>query len=272
MGFVADKLFRLREAATLITRYAADGVTRRTLVGIYRSLSRPETYDTPVDLKLKIGSQIFDFRMRLSDIFILGEILFEQQYAMQSTLPSNPVILDAGGNIGISALWFAGHHPGARLHIFEPASDNLVYLENNARHWPGAQVFKQALGAETGEMTLHMGAFGGMHSLMEDAPETGAAEETVPVVTLADHMAAHGIAHVDLLKLDIEGGEMDALIGLGDRIGDVSVIVGEVHEAIIDTDGFYAYLKDHGFKVLWTKRFHGSEEQQVHGFEAARVA
>lgn len=272
MGFVADKLFRLREAATLIGRYAADGATRRTLVEIYRSLSRPETYDTPRDLRLKIDGRTFAFRMRLSDIFILGEILFEQQYAMQSVLPSDPVIIDAGGNIGISGLWFAGHHPGARMHIFEPASDNLVYLEHNAAQWPGAQVFKQALGAKTGEMTLHMGAFGGMHSLMEDAPETGTASETVPVVTLADHMDAHAIARVDLLKLDIEGGEMEALLGLGDRIGDVSVIVGEVHEAIIDTDAFYAYLKDHGFKVLWTKRFHGSEEQQVHGFEAARVA
>ena len=272
MGFVADKLFRLREAATLISRYAADGQTRRTLVEIYRSLSRPETYDEPRDLRLKVGRETFAFRMRLSDIFILGEILFEQQYAMQSPLPAKPMIIDAGGNIGISGLWFAGHHPDARMHIFEPASENLVYLEENARHWPGAQVFKQALGAQSGEMALYMGAFGGMHSLMEDAPETGAAQEVVPVVTLKEHMATHGIARVDLLKLDVEGGEMAALIGLGDRIGDVSVIVGEVHEAIIDTDAFYAYLRDYGFRVLWTKRFHGSEEQQVHGFEAARIS
>jgi len=104
---------------------------------------------------------------------------------------------------------------------------------------------------------------------MENAPETGKTKEIVPVLALAHHMDTHKIDKVDLLKLDIEGGEMDALIGLGSRIKDVSVIVGEVHEAIIDAEAFYDYLSDQSFKVLWTRRFNGSERQQVHGFEAA---
>ena len=83
-------------------------------------------------------------------------------------------------------------------------------------------------------------------------------------------MTAHNIDKIDLLKLDIEGSEMDAIHGLGERIRDVNVIVGEVHEALIDVDSFYKALTDAGFTVLWRKNFRESEEQQVHGFEAAR--
>ncbi|SLN42706.1 FkbM family methyltransferase [Ruegeria meonggei] len=272
MEYFTDKLFRLHEAATLISCYAADWTSRLKLINIYRSLSKHETYDHPISLNLKIQGHTYPFCMRLSDIFILGEILFEQQYSMKSRLPEAPTIIDAGGNVGISALWFAGHYPQANLHIFEPASDNLAYLKKNARFWPGARIFETALGRRGGEVVLHMGKFGGMHSLMKNALAKGSAEKVVRVGTLADHMAEFKINKIDLLKLDIEGSELDVLIGLGNRINDVSVIVGEVHEAIIDPEDFFSYLREGGFKVLWTRRFHGSKEQQVHGFEAVNVA
>ena len=35
----------------------------------------------------------------------------------------------------------------------------------------------------------------------------------VPAVTLDDHCKAHGLDHVDLIKIDVEGAEVDALLG-----------------------------------------------------------
>ena len=126
---------------------------------------------------------------------------------------------------------------------------------------------RAAVGARSGKATLGHGEFGGMHSLLIDG-----AGEYVLLIALADYMAKKKIAKIDLLKLDIEGSELDALKGLGDRIADVDVIVGEVHETLVDQAEFYSYLTSRGFRILWKRSFQGSEEQHVHGFEAARTA
>ena len=110
------------------------------------------------------------------------------------------------------------------------------------------------------------GEFGGKHSLLLDG-----AGEYVLLVGLADYMATKKIAKIDLLKLDIEGAELDALKGLGDRIADVDVIIGEVRETLVDETEFYRYLTSYGFRVLWRRSFQGGDAQQVHGFEAART-
>lgn len=267
---IGQKLYRLGEALSFVCSYAADMQTRKMLVHIYASLSNPARYNDEVSLNLKIAGRTVPFVMRLSDIFIIAEILHEQQYKMVSRLPANAMIVDAGGNVGISAVWFLAHYPDATMHVFEPAEENIGFLARNLASFPKAKLFQQGVGAETGTMNLLHGEFAGMHSLLPGLAEDGAPVEQIEVVTLADHMDANNIAQIDLLKLDIEGSEMDAIHGLGERIRDVKVIVGEVHEALIDVDAFYKELTDAGFSILWRKNFRESEEQQVHGFEAAR--
>ena len=180
---------------------------------------------------------------------------------MESRLPTNATIIDAGSNVGISAVWFLAHYPDATMHVFEPAEENIDFLSRNLASFPKAKLFQQGVGAETGTMNLLHGEFAGMHSLLPGLAEEGAPVEQIEVMTLADHMAADDIAKIDLLKLDIEGSEMDAIHGLGKRIRDVDVIVGEVHEALIDVDAFYIELTDAGFTILWRKNFRESEEQ-----------
>src|SRR5262249_13814189 len=68
-------------------------------------------------------------------------------------------------------------------------------------------------GADSGQATLGHSEFGSMHSLLNDG-----AGENVLLVALADYMAKTEIAKIDLLKLDIEGSELNALKDLGDRI------------------------------------------------------
>lgn len=267
---IARKLHRAREALYLIMRCAADGATRRALFGMYRSLSRPETYDQDVSLRIIFAGTVFPVTIRVQDVFVLGEILFERQYALRSQLPSSPFVVDAGANVGIASLWFLSQCPGARLHAFEPESENFRLLGKNLAGIARVSVFKQAVGSEPGTIGLHLSEFGAMHSFKEGF-SSGSAVEQVPLVTLADHMAEHGIDRIDLLKLDVEGAELDALIGLGERIRDVSVIIGEMHETVVDEGEFYRFLEDAGFRLVQRRSFAESEGEKVHGFEVARV-
>lgn len=268
-GFLSRKLRRAYEALDLMWHYAADMKTRREFIGIYASLSDRSRYDDEVTLCLRVNGCVFPFVMRVSDIFILAEILHEKQYLLRSHVPLDGTIIDAGGNVGVSMIWFLAHYHHARMSVFEPADENLYFLEVNCAPWPQVELIKAALASESGELTLYHGEFGGMHSTLENPDVDPGKGESVAAVALADYMEDNAIATVDLLKLDIEGGEIEALRGLDSRLSDVKVIVGEVHEKIIDAEEFYDLLAQAGFDVLWKRQFFDGSAQGVHGFEAA---
>jgi predicted O-methyltransferase YrrM len=53
-----------------------------------------------------------DLRGQFTEIFV------QRHYAFQTSEPA-PVIIDAGGNVGMSALWFKREHPKANLTVYE---------------------------------------------------------------------------------------------------------------------------------------------------------
>lgn len=261
---------RAIEAISLIAGHAGNLRTAGQLLRCYERLLRPRLPDRDLELSLRIGRRRAPFRMRASDIFTLAEILHEGQYAVQSPLPPSPVIIDAGANIGVAAAWFLGRFPGAHLHCFEPSSVNFAYLSANVGSVADVRVTRAALGADRGEATLRLAAHGAMHSTSHG--ESAFGTESVPCLALADYLETAGISRVDLLKLDVEGSELDVLRGLRGRLADVRVIIGEVHEGLVDPGAFDQYLADHGFSILWRRYFQGGERDQVHGFEAARLS
>lgn len=269
MGFWADKLSRLREAGHLLRDYAADTRSRLALTACYASLFQSATSRDEVSLRLRICGRLYPFQMRKSDIFTLAEIFHENQYALESTLPDRPTIIDAGANIGVTALWFLARHPGAVLHCFEPESTNFRLLQQNLKQFPEVTANQAAVGDRSGKVCLHLAPHGAEHSLVDtDAP--GLIEE-VDCLRLEDYVARHEIDSIDLLKLDVEGSEYDALVGLGDAIERVRVIVGEMHEKRLSPEIFYALLGRYGFRVLQKRYFGSGRRDGVHMFEAART-
>ena len=161
--------------------------------------------------------------------------------------------------------------PDAQLHAFEPEARNFALLSTNLASLPKATCFREAVGRSAGEVALHLGTSEATHSIVDGFPDAESGPvEMVPVTTLAAHMEAQGLRRIDLLKLDVEGAELDALVGLDARIADVRVIVGELHEHVVDATEFYTFLKDAGFRIVARTAFREGNVTGVHGFEAAR--
>ena len=76
--------------------------------------------------------------------------------------------------------------------------------------------------------------------------------ESVNVTSLADFMKRESVKEIDLLKLDLQGGELSALIGLHEQILNVKAIFLEVQFLQLYKSGCLfreidEYLQDQGF-------------------------
>ncbi|MCD6040730.1 MAG: SAM-dependent methyltransferase [Burkholderiales bacterium] len=144
---------------------------------------------------------------------------------------SRPLILDAGANIGASAVFFALQFPRAHIVALEPAADNFALLAANAAGLD-VDARRAAIGAREGEVALvdpGEGAWG-----YRTAPGAGVPVQAASQL-LAEKIEA-GYAPY-LAKIDIEGGEGELFsrdTGWADRF---PVLVIELHDWLLPRAG-----------------------------------
>jgi FkbM family methyltransferase len=199
-------------------------------------------------MTIKVNGRPFPITKHKSDIFTLSEILHEQQYRVECPIPDSPLMLDAGANVGISVMWFLALYRGATMHAFEPEPGNFRLLEENHGRDRNVVLNRLAVGSQTEGRSMHIGFHGANHSRVDAT--VGDQQEIVDVITLEQYLYQHNIERVDLMKLDVEGNELEALVGFGDRIECIQVIVGEIHERLLDEAKLYSFLEDRGFHLV----------------------
>ncbi len=182
------------------------------------------------------------YRPGTTDRGCIYEILLRPAHKVEYQLPSGlkpTVILDIGGNIGIAAVFLATRYPHAKVYTFEPVAENFAILQKNTATLPNVRAFPFGLGVQTGGFDIYASEdprnLGGF-SLYERASEgINAGIDTsrrtrVEIRRSADVLAENAIAQVDLIKVDTEGAEYDALMSIGDAmLSRVQWIMGELH-------------------------------------------
>jgi FkbM family methyltransferase len=150
------------------------------------------------------------------------ELLFRHSAGIDYTL------LDCGANYGYwSVLATSGPFGSHRAIAIEPSSENFSKLANNARVNDNRfELMKCAIGATKGTARLS----GTKHEAFSIAGGANGGEE-VPVTALDDlvddgHISADGKY---LIKLDVEGAEVDAIRGGARLLRGDSVIICEEH-------------------------------------------
>lgn len=182
-----------------------------------------------------------------ADLAAVDEVLVGGEYEVRG-LGDVRVIVDLGSHIGASIVYFRARYPEARILGLEPDPATFAKLEANVAGLAGVTVQQRAVSAADGESVLHASRYSLASSLVAERPESRPV--TVPTVTLDRLMAELGLDRIDLLKLDVEGSEHDALAG-AEGLARVGAIVGELHPQLTDPDAFLALLEE--FDVRLTK-------------------
>lgn len=194
---------------------------------------RTRALKEPVEVEFfcPLVAQPVTLRLGTSDLATYEKIFADREYLF--TLRQAPkVILDAGANIGLAALFFAARFPGARIIAIEPEASNFALLVRNTAAFPQIVPIQAALWGEDTRVNVvdpGLDKWGFQARCAGEAAPAGICH-SVPGMTVDRIMREQGLAFIDILKMDIEGGEVEVFAGGGEWLDRVGLLVAELHE------------------------------------------
>lgn len=131
------------------------------------------------------------------------------------------VSIDVGANIGLYSLALSVLAPGGKVYAFEPSPDAFGNLQKNLAQnkVTNVKVSQLALGDSTDSVRFHeipfftAGSFTVDDSCFLTSEMLGSTYFEAPCTTLDEFVKSEGIDHLDLIKVDVEGGEMSVIEG-----------------------------------------------------------
>lgn len=148
-------------------------------------------------------------------VYWTGEYERAAMRRLRAVLPQRPVVVDVGANIGFFTIGL-GRVEGARVYAVEPMPENVRRLRENVDAndlFDVVTVVPLALGDADGELWLAPESTESATGNAAPADPGAPGASRVDVRRLDDVAVEWDLDRCDLLKIDVEGGELAVLRG-----------------------------------------------------------
>jgi FkbM family methyltransferase len=186
------------------------------------------------------------------------------------------IYVDGGAYDGTMARKFMDHFVNLEVYAFEPVKETYERLAANLEGVPG-KTYCMALSSSSGVARFHVNRVPGTSSVLPRSEEAriyhNHATETadtrgVPTTTLDQWLQTADVDHVDILKLDVQGMELEALRGAEEVLarGVSCLFIEMMFLPIYDGQPLFAeidqFLRSRGYHLFnlynqWTLQFNG---------------
>ena len=203
----------------------------------------------------------FWVRYGTSDLAVYHQIFEEGSYDFR-VADAPRVILDAGANIGLAAIYFANRHPNAKIIAMEPEQGNYDLLKLNTAGYKNVIAVQAALwyrDEQIDVVDLGLGEWGFV-TREANSSYAGIIRHHLRGMTVDALMRENEIDEIDILKIDIEGSELEVFCDSSAWIDRVHTIVVELHE----------HLRP-GCEAAFEAGTQGFARQWVHGENTIRT-
>ena len=181
---------------------------------------------------------------------------------LRPVLPRDGIVFDVGAHAGQMAKLFAIMAPRGHVYAFEPGAYALSILRPMVRLKGRGRISIDAIafGAKPGTLTLSTpikksGSLGfGLSHLGEGAEGGNVYRHEVAVETVDGYVVARGIKRLDLIKADIEGWEMQLLLGATETLAKLRPVVFleavdfYLARAGDSRAGLWAFMRERGYR------------------------
>lgn len=197
-----------------------------------------------------------------SDIFVYEQIFNKEEYRFsvekyQTCFKNhaNPIIIDAGSNIGLSVLYFKKWFPDSIIYAIEPFYENYRLLRINLQlnKIKDVHSISKALWYKNTSCKLVRDFRGGLDWSVRVEEEN---KGEICTITLQEIMfilkESFNRTIIDILKIDIEGSEKELFINesIQPYLKNVRLLVMEIHEEFIDKNTINQIMISYGFDVF----------------------
>jgi FkbM family methyltransferase len=171
-------------------------------------------------------------------------------------------VYDVGANQGDWTLLASTILPHASINAFEPLQQYQAIFESKHTGNPKITLHKVGVGSENKEAVMNVASHSSsfleigenITKVFPSQVKTG--EETVQMIRLDDYVSKNSLPQPDLIKLDVEGFELEVLKGALDLLKNTKYLILEVSfiERHIGQPLFHdlvTYLAEHNF-VLYS--------------------
>ena len=172
--------------------------------------------------EIQLYQQIF-----VKDIFNLENL--------QTVLPlKEPVVLDLGANCGFFSLRILDIYPDAKIYAVEPQQSLVKSFSNcvNQNQLSDKIEIKQgAVGDKVGRSFFYENRSPISASLLKEKVSRRSIRKKyeIDLITVDQFCIDSNISCIDILKIDVEGSEIDVLKGANDIMNTVKVLFIEIH-------------------------------------------
>ena len=185
----------------------------------------------PTEFRVTPDNAVHPIALRAgtSDVTAYEQVFASRQYEVRLAAPPRTIV-DCGGHIGLTAVYFACAHPRARVIVVEPDPENFELLRRNVAPYPTVTPVHGAVWSKAAMMSVvdpGIGTWGYQTVPADQTAHAGRGE--VRARTIPELMEEHGLDSIDILKLDIEGAEKQVLETSIEWIDRVGTLMVEVH-------------------------------------------
>ena len=133
-----------------------------------------------------------------------------------------PVIFDIGAHRGETIEQYRARFPETEIYSFEPFPDSLAFLRTKFINDPYTKIIPLAVADKAGQRTFYVNEIDATNSLLRVATDvrrylprrgTTKAKLQVEVTSVDEFVKNNSVKKIDILKMDIQGGELMALKG-----------------------------------------------------------
>lgn len=197
-------------------------------------------------------------RARTTDCILMASILLGggEYPVFENYTPK--FIIDAGANIGLATVFFKHHYPDATVVAIEPESRNCEMFRKNTAYYTNIHLIQGGVGPDENKFMRIQNE--------SDAPWGFRLEESkdgIPEITINAILAQYCPEKIDILKIDIEGGEKALFERNTDWMAQADNIFIEFHEYLVlgcsktllsVTKGDF-FLRKRGENYLFTREY-----------------
>jgi FkbM family methyltransferase len=205
--------------------------------------------------------ELFEIKIQLrnysSDLMVFEQIFIQEEYKklieiIKNTKIDVKIIVDAGANIGLSALYI-NHQLNTHspiLYCIEADFENnkCIHHHISSNQLNNVHTINAGLWDKPGYLAVKNDFRDGAHWSLRVAAVNY--ETKLKAITMQELMTQYQLGSIDLLKIDIEGSEGVLLrnkLDLATYLPKVKIICLEVHEEVISNNEVIQILTDFGF-------------------------